>query len=128
MILHTLRMLTALKVDTFGELTVLINADEEIGSPSSRDRITRLGEESDLVISFEGSGVKSDYVRLAASSIARAKLTVKGRASHSGANPGLVAMRWSNWPTRSCKCVICQTRQADSKSTGRWPRPAALPT
>ncbi len=87
MILHTLRMLTALKVDTFGELTVLINADEEIGSPSSRDRITRLGEESDLVISFEGSGVKSDYVRLATSSIARAKLTVKGRASHSGANP-----------------------------------------
>ena len=86
-ILHTLRMLTALKVDTFGELTVLINADEEIGSPSSRDRITRLGEENDLVISFEGSGVKGDYVRLATSSIARAKLTVKGRASHSGANP-----------------------------------------
>ena len=87
MILHTLRMISALKVDTFGELTVLINADEEIGSPSSRDRITRLGEENDLVISFEGSGVKSDYVRLATSSIGRATLTVKGRASHSGANP-----------------------------------------
>lgn len=86
-ILHTLRMLTALNVDTFGEVTMLINADEEIGSPSSRDRITRLGEENDLVISFEGSGVKGDYVRLATSSIARAKLTVKGRASHSGANP-----------------------------------------
>ena len=86
-ILHTLRILKALNVDTFGELTVLINADEEIGSRSSRDLITRLGEENDLVISFEGSSVKSDYVRLATSSIARATLTVKGRASHSGANP-----------------------------------------
>lgn len=87
MILHTLRMLSALKIDTFGELTVLINGDEEIGSPGSRARITQLGQESDLVISFEGSSVKGDYVRLATSSIARATLTVAGRASHSGASP-----------------------------------------
>jgi glutamate carboxypeptidase len=86
-ILHTLRMIKALNIDTFGELTVLINADEEIGSPGSRDRIIALGEQNDLVISFEGSSIKGDYVRLATSSIARANLTVKGRASHSGANP-----------------------------------------
>ena len=86
-ILHTLKMIKALNIDSFGMLTVLINADEEIGSPGSRDRIMQLGEESDLVISFEGSSIKSDYVRLATSSIARANLTVKGRASHSGANP-----------------------------------------
>ncbi len=86
-ILHTLRMIKALNIDSFASLTVLINGDEEIGSPGSRDRIMQLGEESDLVISFEGSSVKSDYVRLATSSIARATLTVKGRASHSGANP-----------------------------------------
>ena len=86
-ILHTLKMIKALNIDSFGMLTVLINADEEIGSPGSRDRIMQLGEESDLVISFEGSSIKSDYVRLATSSIARANLSVKGRASHSGANP-----------------------------------------
>lgn len=86
-ILHTLRMIRALNIDTFGELTVLINADEEIGSPGSRERIVQLGEANDLVISFEGSSIKGDYVRLATSSIARANLTVKGRASHSGANP-----------------------------------------
>ncbi len=86
-ILHTLKMIKALNIDSFGVLTVLINADEEIGSPGSRDRIMQLGEESDLVISFEGSSIKSDYVRLATSSIARANLSVKGRASHSGANP-----------------------------------------
>lgn len=86
-ILHTIKMIKALNIDAFGELTILINADEEIGSPGSRDRITQLGEDNDLVISFEGSNVKGDYVRLATSSIARANLTVKGRASHSGANP-----------------------------------------
>lgn len=87
MILHTIGMLQDLKIDTFGELTILINGDEEIGSSSSRDRITQLGEQNDLVISFEGSSVKNDYVRLATSSIARADLTVRGRASHAGANP-----------------------------------------
>lgn len=87
MILNTLAMIQALKIDSFGELTVLINGDEEIGSPGSRDRITQLGEQSDLVISFEGSSVKGDYVRLATSSIARVSLKVKGRASHSGASP-----------------------------------------
>ncbi len=87
MILHTLRMINILKIDSFGELTILINGDEEIGSPGSRNRITQLGQESDLVISFEGSSVKGDYVRLATSSIARATLSVVGRASHSGASP-----------------------------------------
>jgi len=88
-ILHTLRMIKALNIESFGVLTVLINADEEIGSPGSRDHIMQLGEENDLVISFEGSGIKSDYVRLATASIARVDLKVKGRAAHSGVNPDL---------------------------------------
>ena len=87
MVLHTLRMIKALKIDDFAQLTVLINGDEEIGSPSSRDYFKALGRENDVVISFEGSGAKSDYVRLATSSIARVSMTVKGRAAHSGANP-----------------------------------------
>ena len=87
MILHTVSMLQGLKIDSYGELTILINGDEEIGSPSSRNRITELGEQNDLVISFEGSYIKGDVVRLATSSIARVSLTVKGRASHSGSNP-----------------------------------------
>ncbi len=88
-ILHTLKMIKTLNIDSFGTLTVLINADEEIGSPGSRERIMQLGEENDLVISFEGSGIKSDYVRLATASIARVELKVKGRAAHSGVNPDL---------------------------------------
>lgn len=86
-ILHVVQMIKTLKIDSFGELTILINADEEIGSPSSMKHMIKLGEENDLVISFEGSGVKQDYVRLATSSIARVNMTVKGRASHSGSSP-----------------------------------------
>jgi glutamate carboxypeptidase len=86
-ILHTLKIIKAAGINSFGELTILINADEEIGSPGSKEAIMALGEANDLVISCETSGTKTDYVRLATSSIARADLTVVGKAAHSGANP-----------------------------------------
>jgi glutamate carboxypeptidase len=86
-ILHTLKIIKAAGINSFGEFTILINADEEIGSPGSKEAIMALGEANDLVISCETSGNKADYVRLATSSIARAELTVRGKASHSGANP-----------------------------------------
>ena len=86
-ILHTLKMIKAAGINSFGEFTILINADEEIGSPGSKEAMMALGEANDLVISCETSGTKADYVRLATSSIARAELTVRGKASHSGANP-----------------------------------------
>ncbi len=86
-ILHTLKMIKAAGINSFGELTILINADEEIGSPGSKETIMALGEANDLVISCETSGTKADYVRLATSSIARADLSVQGKAAHSGANP-----------------------------------------
>lgn len=87
-ILHTLKILKASGINSFGQISILINADEEIGSPGSKEAIMKLGHENDLVISFEGAGVKSDYVRLATSSIARVDLNVQGRAAHAGANPG----------------------------------------
>lgn len=86
-ILHTLKIIKTTGINSFGELTVLINADEEIGSPGSKETIIALGEVNDLVISCETSGTKADYVRLATSSIARADLKVQGKAAHSGANP-----------------------------------------
>jgi glutamate carboxypeptidase len=87
-ILHTIAMLNAMKFRDYGTLTVFINADEEIGSPGSRNHHTRLGAHHDAVMSFEGGGnEKSDRVRLATSGHALALLTVRGRASHAGAAP-----------------------------------------
>ena len=86
-ILHALKILDALKFRDYGVLTVLVNADEEIGSPGSRNTIVRLGGEHDAVLSFEGSSIANDQVRLATSGTAAAILKVRGRASHAGAAP-----------------------------------------
>lgn len=87
LIIHTAKVLQELGWDSYGELAILINGDEEIGSPGSANTLIRLGGEYDAVFSFEGGGFQRDMVRLATSSIAIAELKVKGRASHAGSNP-----------------------------------------
>jgi glutamate carboxypeptidase len=87
-ILHTMAMLKALDFRDYGEITVFINGDEEIASPGSRNAITRLGAEHDVVMSFEGGGnPTTERLRLATSGVAIAYLNVRGRASHAGSAP-----------------------------------------
>lgn len=87
-ILHTLAILKAINFRDYGAVTVLINGDEEIGSRASRNMITRLGAEHDVVLSFEGGGDATvDWLNLATSGLARATLTVRGRAAHAGVAP-----------------------------------------
>ena len=82
-ILHSIAILNAMNFRDYGTITVFINADEEIGSPGSRNHHTRLGAEHDAVMSFEGGGnEKDDRISLATSGHALALLTVRGRASH----------------------------------------------
>ena len=47
MILHTLAILKHMNFRDYGELIVLINADEEVSSAGSRSMLTRLGSEAD---------------------------------------------------------------------------------
>ena len=86
-ILHTLALLNAIGFKDYAELGVLINADEEIGSPGSGAFIAQKGSEYDAVLSFEGGGFDQDMVRLATSSIAIVEMKITGKASHAGANP-----------------------------------------
>ena len=87
LILHTMSILNGLKFADYGVVTVVINADEEIGSVGSRNLIVRLGAEHDAVLSFEGSGLPNDQVRLATSGTAAAILKVRGKGSHAGSAP-----------------------------------------
>ena len=88
LILRTVALLEKLGFQDYAKLGVLINGDEEIGSPGSGAFITQLGSEYDAVLSFEGGGgADSNFVRLATSGIAIAEMRVTGRASHAGANP-----------------------------------------
>ncbi|RZI43987.1 M20/M25/M40 family metallo-hydrolase [Herbaspirillum sp. HC18] len=86
-ILHTIATLKAIGFREYGTLTVLINGDEEISSPASRNLLTKLGGEHDLVMSHEGSPVSKDQLSLATAGIAAVKLKVIGKASHAGAAP-----------------------------------------
>jgi len=93
LILHVVDLLNRLGATDYAELGVLINGDEEIGSPGSAAFITQLGSEYDAVFSFEGGGSAAangfDSVRLATSSIAIVEMKVTGKASHDGAAPHL---------------------------------------
>jgi glutamate carboxypeptidase len=61
--IHAVSVLQALGQRQYGTLTVLINGDEEISSPGSRNLITKLGSEHDAVFSCEGAG-NDDRIRL----------------------------------------------------------------
>ncbi len=86
LILHTLATLKALNVTNYGQLTVLINADEEVSSPGSRSVISRVAAEHDVVFSCEGGG-QNDRVSLTTAGTGALQLHVKGRASHAGNAP-----------------------------------------
>ncbi|MDB5821609.1 MAG: putative glutamate carboxypeptidase [Herminiimonas sp.] len=86
-ILHTIAMLKALGFQDYGQITVLINGDEEISSPASRSVFAKLGAGNDLTMSHEGSPADNDHLSLATAGIAAVTLKVTGRASHAGAAP-----------------------------------------
>ena len=88
-IIHTIAMLRALNFTDYGELAVLINADEEVSSAGSRSVLTKLGAEADAVFSFEASRVESDRLSLTTAGIAAVVLKVEGKASHAGSAPEL---------------------------------------
>lgn len=85
-ILHVIDSLKKLNYQNYGTITVLMNSDEEISSPASRQLITETGQDQDIVLSFEGGG-KEGHLRLATSGIGAAYLDIKGKASHAGVKP-----------------------------------------
>lgn len=92
-ILHSLALLQQTGWKDFSNITVLFNADEEIGSGESGETIAKLGEQADVALSFEPivakSIAKAEGILLAAAGATTATLEVKGRASHAGAAPEL---------------------------------------
>ena len=90
-ILHALEILQASGWRDYARITVLLNADEEIGSDGSGELIAALGEQHDVVLSCEPTAakavVKAEALLLGASGTASATMEVKGRAAHAGAAP-----------------------------------------
>ncbi|MDR7483588.1 MAG: M20 family metallopeptidase [Armatimonadota bacterium] len=83
---EALRLLGASGWDDYASLTVLHNADEEIGSPRSRAVIEEEARRTDLCFVLE-PGRPDGSVVTARKGVGRYTLTVHGRAAHAGAYP-----------------------------------------
>jgi glutamate carboxypeptidase len=90
-ILHSIKLLNDAGWRNYAQLTVLFNPDEEIGSGGSSELIAALGDEHDVVLSFEPTAAKAvaktEGVLLGTAGIAYATMEVQGRSSHAGAAP-----------------------------------------
>jgi len=90
-ILSALRILLDGGWRDFETLTVLLNPDEEVGSIGSGELIASTAEGQDAVLSFEPTAAKrvakTESLLLGTAGIAKATLTVTGRAAHAGAAP-----------------------------------------
>ena len=85
-IIHVLEMLKQLNYQDYGTITVMINSDEEISSPGSRQLIMDTAKNQDVVLSFETGGMDGSLM-LATSGIGAAYLDIKGRGAHAGVKP-----------------------------------------
>ncbi len=83
---EALRALRALGWDDFGSLTVIHNADEEIGSHTSRAPIEEAGRSADVCLVLE-PGRADGSVVTARKGVGRFTLTVHGKAAHAGVAP-----------------------------------------
>ena len=92
-LLHALAILKDAGWRDFAQLTVLINGDEESGSRGSGEMIATLGEQHDVVLSYEPTAAKevakAEGVLLAAAGGGPLTMTVKGRSAHAGVAPQL---------------------------------------
>ena len=81
-----LRVLKETEFREYARITLLLNSNEETGSPGSRDLIRSKAAESDVVINLE-RGVPPDGVEVSRKGSALITLVVTGRAAHSGLEP-----------------------------------------
>ena len=85
--LFAIRSLQELGVPLKRNVVLLVNADEEIGSPSSRPITEREGRRSDCVLVVEGAHGPRGALKTARKGVGEFELRVQGRAAHAGIEP-----------------------------------------
>ena len=95
LILHTLTLLKQAGFHDYKRLTVLFNADEEVGSAGSNELITQTAAEYDYVFSCEpADGAANSGLAVATSGVGIALMQVTGRSAHAAFLPKPGEMRW----------------------------------
>ena len=84
--LYAIKLLQDSGFKDFAKITYLLNVDEEVGSPSSKELIKELARQHDYAICLEG-GRSNDGVVSFRKGISYLQIETKGRASHAGNAP-----------------------------------------
>lgn len=84
--LFMLKILTALKFNQFGEIILLFNPDEEVGSTSSKQWIKKYAKEADVAICMEGPDHENEFIAARGGSM-YFEMRVKGVSAHAGCAP-----------------------------------------
>jgi len=84
---YALRALAALLLDPPATPVVLLNSDEEIGSPESAPRVERLARASARALVLEPSLGAEGRLKTARKGVGRFRVHVAGRAAHAGLDP-----------------------------------------
>jgi len=84
--LFALKILHQLQYTNYSQITLLLNPNEEVGSPGSRALIEKLAREHDVALNLE-PGREADGVVAWRKGSAVAELEVKGRSAHAGNKP-----------------------------------------
>ena len=84
--LYAIKLLQDSGFKDYAKITYLLNVDEEIGSPSSKELIKELAQQHDYAICLEG-GRSNDGVVSFRKGISYLQIEAKGRASHAGNAP-----------------------------------------
>jgi len=85
--LFALRAVKKLGLRPAAECVVVINSDEEIGSPDSTPTIRRLARRSARAFILEPAFGRAGKLKTARKASGCFEITIKGRAAHSGINP-----------------------------------------
>ncbi len=85
--LYALKSLAALGLEPEVTPVVLINSDEEVGSPDSRRPIARLARSADRALVLEPAAGRRGKLKTARKGMSKYTVRVRGKAAHAGTEP-----------------------------------------
>lgn len=86
-VLYALKALKASGDPSYQNVEIIMNSDEEIGSPTSRELIEETARQKECAIIVEPARGEKDYIVTQRKSCSRYFVTVTGRGAHAGSNP-----------------------------------------
>jgi glutamate carboxypeptidase len=90
-IIFALKLLRSLQLEPEVTPVILMNSDEEVGSPESRPWVRRLARAANRAFILEPSMGADGKIKTARKGVGRFEITIRGRAAHAGLEPELGA-------------------------------------